>query len=168
MDPTPRPGSPFDTESRASSQPTLPSALRGSQSSSNQVMGTESVPPGPSADTFAVDGMQMNREPRAGESGPSLVPAAARGRDDAHDRPSPWPARIALAIEVMVWFELGLILIFVPWRRAWTDNSLILNFPHLREFLAMNFVRGAVTGIGLLDLWMGISRAVYYKDPGKG
>jgi hypothetical protein len=70
-------------------------------------------------------------------------------------------------IEVMIWLELGLILILVPWKRAWTDNSLVLNYPQMRAFLEMNFIRGAVTGIGLLDLWVGISRAVAYRDPGK-
>ncbi|MGA2989712.1 MAG: hypothetical protein ABSD88_04480 [Candidatus Korobacteraceae bacterium] len=129
-------------------------------------MGTEPVRPSPPDAAVALDGTQLNREPSAPESGPKLVPAKAGG-DEANDRPSPWTARIALVIEVMVWIELGMILVFVPWKRAWTDNSFVLNYPQLREFLGMNFVRGAVTGIGLLDLWVGISRAVYYKDPGK-
>ena len=109
----------------------------------------------------------MNPEPPAGESGPMLVPGAGSPGGVERPKVSPWGARIALVIEVMIWLELGMILIFVPWKRAWTDNSLILNYPQLREFLGMNFVRGVVTGIGLLDLWLGISRAVYYKDPGK-
>jgi hypothetical protein len=131
-------------------------------------MGTEPVRPSPPADAaLAIDGAPLNSDPSAGDSGPRLVPAAS-GRDEVHDRPSRWSARLALVIEVMVWIELGMILVFVPWKRAWTDNSFVLNYPQLREFLGMNFVRGAVTGIGLLDLWMAISRAVYYKDPDKG
>ena len=131
-------------------------------------MGTEQVGPRPPADTaLAIDGTPLNSDPSAGDSGPRLV-SSATVRDEEHDRPSRWSFRLAMVIEVMVWIELGMILVFVPWKRAWTDNSFVLNFPQLREFLGMNFVRGAVTGIGLLDIWMAISRAVYYKDPGKG
>ena len=131
-------------------------------------MGTRSVRPESTADNgVAFDGAAVNPDPPPGESGPMLVPGAGSADEGAPPQASPWGARIALVIEVMIWLELGMILIFVPWKRAWTDNSLILNYPQLREFLGMNFVRGAVTGIGLLDLWLGISRAVYYKDPGK-
>jgi hypothetical protein len=28
-------------------------------------------------------------------------------------------------------------------------------------------VRGVITGIGLVDVWIGIWEAVHYKDPGK-
>ena len=170
MDPTPSPGagSLFEAENRVSSRSALPAGLRGPQASSKQAMGAESVRPGPPGDAaFAVEGMPLNPEVPASEPAPGMAPAAVTGPDQAHDRPSPWPARLALVIEVMVWIELGMILIFVPWKRAWTDNSFVLNYPQLREFLGMNFIRGAVTGIGLLDLWAGISRAVYYKDPGK-
>jgi hypothetical protein len=124
-------------------------------------MGAKSVRPADAGMVF--DGAPLNFEAAAGETGPSLVPP----RDQEQPKHSPWSARIALVIEVMIWIELGMILVFVPWKRVWTDNALILNYPQLREFLGMNFIRGAVTGIGLLDLWVGISRAVYYKDPGK-
>lgn len=131
-------------------------------------MGARSRRPGlPPGAALAIDGAQLSPEPPAGESAPSLVSAAGSDRGEAQDRPSPWPARIMRVVEVMVWLELGLILLIVPWKRAWTDNSLVLNYPQLRAFLEMNFIRGAVSGIGLLDLWVGISRAVGYKDPGK-
>jgi hypothetical protein len=65
----------------------------------------------------------------------------------------------------MIWIELGMILVIVPWTRAWSDNGLILNYPHIREFLSIDFIRGGVTGIGLLDIWAGVWRAVHYKDP---
>jgi hypothetical protein len=28
-----------------------------------------------------------------------------------------------------------------------------------------NFVRGAISGIGIIDLWIGIWEAVHYRDP---
>ena len=164
---SPESGSLPNPENGANPPPSLGPALRSPQLSSNQDMGTRSAGPDPAAQAgVAFDGA-VNPGTSAGESGPALVPSADSAGAEAPRKVSPWGARIALIIEVMIWLELGMILIFVPWKRAWTDNSLILNYPQLRELLGMNFVRGAVTGIGLLDLWIGISRAVYYKDPGK-
>jgi hypothetical protein len=95
-----------------------------------------------------------------GESGSNLLQAPVRGVGASR-----WAARIFLVIEVMIWIELGMVLVIVPWTRAWSDNGLVLSYPRLREFLNINFIRGVVTGIGVLDLWAGISQAVHYKDP---
>jgi hypothetical protein len=65
----------------------------------------------------------------------------------------------------MIWVELGMILAIVPWMRAWSDNGLVLNYPRIRELLSMDFIRGVVSGIGLLDIWVGVWQAVHYKHP---
>jgi hypothetical protein len=46
----------------------------------------------------------------------------------------------------------------------WTDNGLATSLPKLREILQMNFVRGIVTGVGLVDVWIGIWEAVRYRE----
>ena len=76
-----------------------------------------------------------------------------------------WATRLFLVVEVMIWVELGMILVIVPWTRAWSDNGLVLNYPRIREFLSIDFIRGIVTGIGLLDIWVGVWQAIRYKDP---
>lgn len=58
-----------------------------------------------------------------------------------------------------------MILVVVPWTHAWSNNGLVLNYPRIRELLSMNFVRGVVTGIGLLDIWAGMWQAIHYKEP---
>jgi hypothetical protein len=81
--------------------------------------------------------------------------------------PSPvaiWIDRIGLIIKVIFYIELGMLLVVLPWIRVWTDNNLVLSYPTLRAFLQNNFVRGAVTGIGLVDIWIGIWEAVHYRD----
>ena len=107
----------------------------------------------------------------AAEAGPNLLPAAGMGSPPgsaasvSHSSVPRWVARIFLVIEVVLWIELGMILVVVPWTRAWSENSLILDYPRIRELLSINFVRGVVTGIGLLDIWAGVSQAIHYKDP---
>jgi hypothetical protein len=68
-------------------------------------------------------------------------------------------------VYVIFCLELGFLLILLPWTQYWTSNTLLASLPWLRPILGHNFVRGVVSGLGLLDLWIGISGAVSYRDP---
>jgi hypothetical protein len=45
----------------------------------------------------------------------------------------------------------------VPWSQLWEHNVLLAYSFHLRGLLLNNFVRGAVSGLGLVDLALGLS-----------
>lgn len=75
-----------------------------------------------------------------------------------------WMQRIWLMVFVLFCLEIGIVLMVGPWTRAWSENSLTINFPALHDFLMNGFVRGAVSGVGLLDFWIGISRAISYRE----
>ena len=79
-------------------------------------------------------------------------------------RPRLWVQRIWLVVFVLFCLEVGIILTALPWTRIWTENSLLLGYPQVREFLMQNFVRGLVSGIGLVDIWMGVAEAVRYRE----
>ena len=80
------------------------------------------------------------------------------------NRPSLWLRRLWLAIFVLFCLEVGIILIVLPWSRVWTENSLLLGHPQLAGFLQQDFVRGLISGLGLIDVWMGIAEAVRYRE----
>jgi hypothetical protein len=97
-----------------------------------------------------------------GRPGPELVQPS-----NPLTPPSPvaiWIDRIGLVIKVIFYIEMGILLVVLPWISVWTDNNLILAYPTLRAILQHNFVRGAVSGIGLVDIWIGIWEAVHYRD----
>ena len=78
-----------------------------------------------------------------------------------------WLRRVMLFIFVAFAVEVGMFLVVVPWYdsgRLWSENSLLLRFPMFRAFLAQDFIRGLVSGIGLIDIWVGIWEAVHYKE----
>jgi hypothetical protein len=75
-----------------------------------------------------------------------------------------WVKRLWLIIFVLFCLEVGIILTVLPWTRIWTENSLLLGHPQLREFVMQNFMRGLVSGLGLVDIWMGIAEAVRYHE----
>ena len=52
--------------------------------------------------------------------------------------------------------EVGLILILVPWSPFWERNYFAEAFPVLRALIRNNFVRGAVSGVGVLNLVAGL------------
>lgn len=54
---------------------------------------------------------------------------------------------------VGVFFEIGLVLVFVPWVDYWNHNYFTEMLPALRRFVNDPFVRGAVSGLGVLNLY---------------
>jgi len=58
---------------------------------------------------------------------------------------------------ILFCFEIGLFLVFVPWSDLWDHNVLLAYSLHLRGVLLNNFVRGAVSGLGVVDLVLGVS-----------
>jgi hypothetical protein len=75
--------------------------------------------------------------------------------------------RLSMVIFVAFCVELGMLLIVLPWTRLWTDNSLLAAYPAGRMLAQDNFMRGVVSGLGLVDVWLGIREAMHYHDPGK-
>jgi hypothetical protein len=94
------------------------------------------------------------------QDGPVLVMPPPQPRKP----PSLWLRRLWLAVFVLFCLEVGIILIVLPWSRVWTENLLLLRHPQLAGFLQQNFVRGLISGLGLVDVWMGIAEAVRYRE----
>lgn len=61
---------------------------------------------------------------------------------------------VLLALDV---FLLGVLLILVPWLGYWDHNFFIDKYPELIPFLLHPSVRGAVTGLGALDVMLAAS-----------
>lgn len=72
--------------------------------------------------------------------------------------------RLKLGIDVVFFIELGMILVVLPWTTIWTQNSLLTGYPTLKMIADHGFLRGAVSGLGLLNIWIGISDAVHYRE----
>jgi hypothetical protein len=53
--------------------------------------------------------------------------------------------------------EVGLALIFVPWTSLWDRNYFAELEPHARALVTSHYLRGAVSGLGLVNLGAGVS-----------
>jgi len=66
---------------------------------------------------------------------------------------------------ILFCFEIGLFLVFVPWSGLWENNVLLTYSMSLRGLLLNNFVRGAVSGLGIVDVALGLSElAAFWKS----
>jgi hypothetical protein len=65
--------------------------------------------------------------------------------------------RLLAVAFILFCFEIGLFLVFVPWSQLWEHNVLLAYSLHLRGLLLNNFVRGAVSGLGVVDVVLGLS-----------
>jgi hypothetical protein len=71
-------------------------------------------------------------------------------------------AKLTLILFIMICFEIGFLLVFLPWHRAWSDNSFLyyttqsLDAPWIRQVILSGYFRGAVTGLGLLNILIGV------------
>jgi hypothetical protein len=74
-------------------------------------------------------------------------------------------SRLLSVAFILFCFEIGIFLVFVPWSALWENNFLLGYSSLLREILLNNFVRGAVTGLGVIDFLIGLGElAVFWKS----
>lgn len=107
-------------------------------------------------------------EPPPGR-GPAAPPAGASptGKVTAPEKEKEaplWMRRLSLVVFVLCCLEIGLLLVVLPWTRIWTENSLLAGNPRLQVFAQQHFVRGLVSGLGLLDIWLGLWEALHYRE----
>jgi hypothetical protein len=88
-------------------------------------------------------------QPAAGQSGAAPI----------------WLQRLSLLVLVLFCVYLGVLVMVLPWwTRVWDENLWIQSHPALASVLHTGAVRGVISGLGLLDIWIGVSEAVHYRD----
>jgi hypothetical protein len=53
--------------------------------------------------------------------------------------------------------EAGLVLLVVPWSPFWDRNYFVQMSPALAALTRSNMIRGAVSGLGVVNLWAAMS-----------
>lgn len=65
--------------------------------------------------------------------------------------------RVLRALLVVVCFEMGALLLYLPWSGLWDQNFFLLHFPSLIPVVLHPSFRGAVSGLGVLDIILALS-----------
>jgi hypothetical protein len=97
---------------------------------------------------------------------PTVLPPPPGGSAEPRRAAAPvWLQRLSLFVLVLFCVYLGVLVMLLPWwTRVWDRNLFIQSHPALAAFLHNGAVRGIISGLGLLDIWIGISEAVHYRD----
>jgi hypothetical protein len=79
-------------------------------------------------------------------------------------------AKITVIVYILICFEVGLLLVILPWTQYWDDNVFLyfitgkLNAPWIPTFLTSGYVRGAVTGLGVLNILAGLRDIFRFRE----
>jgi hypothetical protein len=64
--------------------------------------------------------------------------------------------RIYRALLVVVAFEMGALLLYLPWSAYWEQNYFLSHYPSLMHIVLHPSFRGVVSGIGVLDILLAV------------
>src|SRR2546428_12509938 len=86
-------------------------------------------------------------------------------------------SRLSVNFYIILCLEIGIVLTFLPWVSSsswlglsdWSNNYFLLLVAHkagygVQRFVASGWVRGAVSGLGILNLGMGTWELINYRQ----
>jgi hypothetical protein len=92
-------------------------------------------------------------------------PQAPQPSSKSPQRIPRWLERAELFLRVVLRMYIGLAVCYAPWSHMfWDQNPLFLQFPTLSIYAANGAVRGIVSGLGLLNLWIAFQDALSQRD----
>jgi hypothetical protein len=103
-------------------------------------------------------------------TGPALVEPPDRlllpqDRLQAPRRIPRWLERSELFLRVLLRMYIGVAVAVAPWWPLfWDQNPLFVQFPTLSIYAANGAVRGVVSGLGILNLWIAFRDAIRARD----
>ena len=75
-----------------------------------------------------------------------------------------WLRRVELYLYIIIRIYIGVIVLVLPWYSPlWADNQLLNHYPRVAGFLMYGAVRGVISGLGLLNLWIAVDEAVHFR-----
>jgi hypothetical protein len=63
---------------------------------------------------------------------------------------------VAALLSILSSLLVGLVLVVAPWTSLWESNWLLQPYPALRGLLLNAFARGAVSGLGLVNVLLAL------------
>jgi hypothetical protein len=90
----------------------------------------------------------------------SLPPTETMVPSDPRPRPTIWDSRAVRICFAIFTFEVGLFLVIFPWTENWNLNYIQGLLPALEDVWVDPYFRGALTGLGCLNVYLSILEVV--------
>ena len=104
--------------------------------------------------------MQPLRPPAS----PSGTPPALVSQRSAPARRS-WAQKLGSLLFVLVCFEVGAFLLLFPWMEYWDHNSIAAFAPWVRSVWDSAYFRGALSGLGLVNIYIALAEVLRMLRP---
>jgi hypothetical protein len=93
--------------------------------------------------------------------GADIGPAETAEGKHGPQRIPRWLEQVELFVRVLLLMCLGMFIFCLPWWPAlWDFSPLFLRFPVLAHYATLGEVRGLISGLGLLNLWIAFHDAI--------
>jgi hypothetical protein len=78
-----------------------------------------------------------------------------------HASVTSWIAKILYILFSLIG---GVALVCLPWCSFWENNNILYFIPQIQPLIANSYFKGAVLGLGIVNIVLGISEIVHIKD----
>jgi hypothetical protein len=96
---------------------------------------------------------------------PESNPGQETGANPPQQRIPHWLVRTELYLRVLLRMYIGLAICYAPWSQLfWDQNPIFLRMPTLAIYAANGAVRGIISGLGLLNIWIAIQDAIRHRN----
>jgi hypothetical protein len=85
-----------------------------------------------------------------GEQGPEIAPPPV----PAEPPPYRWYHKMSAVLFITFCLEIGFFLLVFPWTEAWESNYFSSFIPEWHRYWDNMYIRGAVSGIGAVNLYI--------------
>jgi hypothetical protein len=76
-----------------------------------------------------------------------------------------WFHRLASLLFIIVCFEVGVFLLVFPWMDYWNNNSIAGFAPWVRAIWESSYFRGALSGLGLVNIFISLGEVLRLRRP---
>ena len=68
-----------------------------------------------------------------------------------------WYQKVSALVFITFCLEIGLYLLIVPWTESWDGNYFSALLPRMKPYWDNLYVRGAVSGLGAVNLYISLA-----------
>ena len=65
-----------------------------------------------------------------------------------------WYHKLTALLFIVFCLEIGVVLLIFPWSEYWDNNFFTTWTPTMRDFWDSSYVRGAVSGLGVVNVFI--------------
>ena len=102
--------------------------------------------------------MSLDPHTSAGEQIPQVVPRPAYR----------WYHKATALLFIIFCLEVGVVLLVFPWSDYWDNNFFSTWIPHWKDAWDNSYLRGAVSGLGIVNIYISFSELFRLRRFSKG